>query len=70
MYIQQVQFTVSRKRHQFNRPVALSEGTGLESVEIVSQPEPEGEAPLIRMELEAGVQAVEETREAACQTER
>lgn len=68
--IPQLQFTVSRKRRQFDAPVTLSDSRGLESVEIVSQPEPEGGAPLIRMEMEAGVQAVENTREVACQTDR
>ena len=73
MYIplaHQVQFSVWRKRKQFNRPVSFSEGTALESVEIASVPEPEGETPLVRLEMEAGVQAVEETREVSCQTER
>ena len=50
--------------------MSLSDGGGLESVEIVSVPDPEGETPLIRMEMEAGVQAVQNTKEAACQTER
>lgn len=66
----QLQFTVSRKRSYFNRPVIYSDGLGLESVEITSVPDPEGEIPLIRLELEMGVQAVEETKEVACQTER
>ena len=61
---------MSRKRHRFNHPVTYTDGTGLESIEIVSQPEPEGEAPLVRLELETGVQAVQETLEASCQTER
>ena len=61
---------MSRKRRQFNRPVSLSDCGGLESVEIVSVPDPEGETPLIRMEMEAGVQAVQNTKEVACQTER
>ena len=65
-----MQFTVSRKRHQFCRPVTYTDGTGLETVDIVSQPEPEGEAPLVTLELETGVQAVQETMEASCQTER
>ena len=69
-FLPQLQFTVSRKRRQFNCPIAFSDGRSLESVEIVSVPDPEGETPVIRMEMEMGVQAVEELREAACQTEK
>ena len=50
--------------------MSYSDETGLESVEILSVAEPEGETPLVRMEMEIGVQAVGETREVSCQTER
>ena len=61
---------MSCKRRELNGPVSYSDGRGLESVEIVSIPDPEGENPLLRMEMEMGVQAVEDTSEVACQTER
>ena len=72
MYRFQAQYTISRKRRHFGAPVTLSDSGQVESVDIVSEEPVEGEQSgrVVKMEMEVGVQAVEETKEVACQTER
>ena len=51
--------------------MVLEDGAHTEIVDIASEERAEGDTGRVaRLEMEVGVQAVEETEEVACQTER